>query len=199
MSLIKFGRVEGWPDDVREVEHHYEGVYAWEQTTGPVRLCIAPSKDHVALLADLEAVWAPRSPTWLLYVLTVQRGGAEQGRYQSPEPIDYPELLAFLARHREFLERDGRHALWMTAEDGLGAGQLVYDRHNVIFAYGPLEPFEDVLQRHGLRRVEAVTYPVPHAHYYHAEYDAAQERLLAEMPWLWSELRAQDDDFSDDS
>ena len=101
------------------------------------------------------------------------------------------EIEAFLATYREFLEGDGRHALWVASV--AGQGTLVYDRHNVIYAYGPLEAFEDVLTARGLRRGR-VELPVPHSHHYHDAYDTAETRLLGAFDWIHTPLRDGDED-----
>lgn len=186
MPRFKFGRL--LPDG-EGVEHQYADVYEWERTTGPARLVIAPRADHVDLLRALSECWA--GPYWILYVLAVPRGGAEAGRYQLPAPVVRAELTAFLAEHRAFLEGDARHALWVAS--AAGDGTLVYDRHNVIYAYGPLERFEDVLTRRGITR-GTVTCPVPHSHHHRPEFDAAQADLLAGHEWIHSPLRPGDEE-----
>jgi hypothetical protein len=185
MQRFKFGRL--LPDG-EDVEHQYADVYDWERTTGPSRLIIAPRTGHVDLLGALAECWG--GPYWLLYVLTVPRTGTS-GRYQITEPVERPELTAFLARHRAFLEGDARHALWVAP--ATGQGTLVYDRHNVIYAYGPLEHFEDMLARRGVTR-GATAYPVPHSHHYHAEFDDDEAELLTDYAWIHSPLRPGDED-----
>jgi hypothetical protein len=113
------------------------------------------------------------------------------GRYQSPEPMDRSAVEAFLTQYREFLEGDARHAIWVAST--AGEGTLVYDRHNIIYAYGPIECFEDVLTARGIRRGE-VKLPSPHSHHYHREHDADEERLLAAMEWIQTPLRDGDDE-----
>jgi hypothetical protein len=164
-------------------------VYEWERTTGPARLIIAPASNHVDLLLALAQCW--RGPFWVLYVLVVERGGGQAGRYQTPEPLRFAALEAFLTEYQHFLEGDARHAVWVAS--AAGEGTLVYDRHNVIYAYGPLEQFEDVLTARHIRR-EPVEFPVPHSHHYRPEFDAAERRLLAAFDWIHTPLRAGDAD-----
>lgn len=183
---FKFGRL--LPDGT-DVEHHHADVYEWQRTAGPARLCIAPDGRFVPLLLALAHCW--RGPYWVLYVLTVPRGGGEAGRYQIPEPVNFTALQSFLDEHRPFLEGDGRHALWVAS--AAGEGTLVYDRHNVLYAYGPLEQYEDVLRAWSVRRGD-VEIPVPHSHHYRAELDAGEAKLLAAYDWMRTPLREQDID-----
>ena len=186
MKSFKFGHLTA---EGADVEYHYPDVYDWERTTGPARLIIAPRTGHLELLRELAACW--KEPSWVLYVLAIPRGAGEGGRYQCPEPLDPPALQAFLAEHREFLEGDGRHSLWVASI--AGEGTVVYDRHNVLYAYGPLEAFEDILTKRGLRRAP-VEFPVPHSHHYHNHHDASEARLLQAANWIYSPLRPGDED-----
>jgi hypothetical protein len=68
----------------------------------------------------------------------------------------------------------------------------VFDRHNIIYAYGDLEAFERVADAHGMTRKQ-FSIPVPHWHAYHAEYDAIEHRLLKRWEWIYSPLRPQDE------
>src|SRR5688500_1523560 len=186
MNAFKFGHLT---DEGVDVEYHYPDVYDWERTTGPARLIIAPRSGHLDLLRDLVACW--KEPSWLLYVLAIPRGEGEGGRYQSPEPLDATALNDFLSKHRAFLEGDARHALWVAS--AAVEGTVVYDRPNVLYAYGPLEAFEDVLATRGLRR-GPVEFPVPHTHHYYDFHDASEARLLQAFDWIYSPLREGDDD-----
>jgi len=46
----------------------------------------------------------------------------------------------------------------------------VYDHHSIIFAYGPLSAFADVLKRWGFVEKD-FSIPVPHAHAFRSELD----------------------------
>ena len=60
------------------------------------------------------------------------------------------EAEDFLRGFSRFLESDGRHHLWISSvPDG---ATLVYDGHNILYAYGPLELYEQVLAARGMRR-----------------------------------------------
>lgn len=133
------------------------------------------------------------------FVRETLRGGAQRivvprveevspGRYEAPSELSRQALLGFLAEFSEFLEGDGRHHIWVANPD---YGTLVYDRHNVLYAYGPLDDYSAVLTARGLR-TGVVEIPSPHWHGYHQENDAALRRLLARWPWKFKSLAPQD-------
>jgi hypothetical protein len=69
---------------------------------------------------------------------------------------------------------------------------VVWDRHNVICAYGPLERFAAALDERGFR-AGAVTVPVPHQHHYRAECDALAADLVRGRAWRHSALQPEDE------
>jgi hypothetical protein len=71
---------------------------------------------------------------------------------------------------------------------------LIYDRHNVIYAYGPLDAFREVLAAEGLKEVPSVCFPSPHSHHYHQSLDSEEERLLQYWDWQRSPLKESDDE-----
>ena len=184
-ALYKFGN--GAAKDLPSV---YADVWAREPMSGTERLTIAPSTNHVGLLKDL--LDALPEPMWLLSVLVVPRGEGEAGRYQSPEPLSREEVTQLLAGFKDFLERDGRQNVWIRAASG--TAMLVYDRHNLIYAYGDLTGFVSILTRHGLTEVPAdsITVPDPHSHHYHAAFDSEAGRLLGSLAWNRTPLLEQD-------
>jgi hypothetical protein len=186
MFIAKFSHVERG----EHVPHDYGNVF-FEQPCGPsTRLVIGPSNDHVGLMTEL-ATRLIGKPWFVLYVLLVPRqGNREAGRYQS-QPFDtHAELAGFLASFRSYFEGDGRHHVWVGS--GANDGVLVYDQHNVIFAYGPLDDFKSILASRGFRE-SPFWFPSPHAHAYLPENDAEEERLMAEAEWKYSPLRPGDE------
>jgi len=130
-------------------------------------------------------------PYGLLYVLHTPRGGAaEAGRYQSPEPITRDQLFLFLEQFGSLLEGDGRHHFWVSAVDR--SSLLVYDNHDVLYAYGPLDNFEAILREKGLTEVQEVSFPVPHAHHYNAGFDGMVDDLM--NYWVWKRFPLQESD-----
>lgn len=152
------------------------------------RLVIGPSADHVALIASLAQGFRTQSFS-VLYVLLVSHAGHVPGRYQSPPFESFAALEQFLHGFRSFFEGDGRHHLSVA---GSGEDLLVYDQHNVIFAYGRLEEFQRRIEARGFRE-QRFWFPAPHAHTYPAE-NAEQEReLMAYLAWEWSPLQRADE------
>jgi hypothetical protein len=185
-SDYKFGILE--PEDR---EWTYSDVWATEETTGGgSRLVIAPSQGQIKLLAAL--LGAMSGPFWVLYVLIIPRARGEQGRYQSPEPQAASAVETLLNEFSEFLEGDGRHNLWIASESG--SEVLVYDRHNVIYAYGPLASWRLLLATNEFDEVPEVLFPSPHSHHYHPGLDSEENRLLAYWDWHRTPLRESDEE-----
>jgi len=182
----KFSRLE----ENESVPHDYGNLF-FEESCGPTtRLVIGPTAGWVDLLIELSAELSGK-PWWILYVLLVPRlGNREPGRYQSPPFETHSELSAFLAAFRGYFEGDGRHHVWIgsAARDGT----LVYDQHNVLFAYGPIERFKSILRSRGYDEQE-FWFPAPHTHHYHEEDDAEEERLMGELEWAWFPLQPGDE------
>ncbi len=178
----------GWiPDQERSYE--YPNVFVVEKTAGPERLVIAPSSRHISLMLDLMQIMF--EPFGILYVLTVPRGGGVAGRYQVANPVAWSEAEGFLSRFEGFFENDGRHHIWITS---VGTSDLlVYDKHNVIYAYGELREFERVLMKRGLNKVDSVKFPSPHSHNYNAAYDQDQQEVLRYWEWKQFPLQESDD------
>ena len=182
-AIYKFGWVAN-----EERKYEYPDIFAVEKTSGPERLVIAPSANHVSMLIDLLQVVS--EPFGILYVLVVPRGGSKAGRYESANPVSREQAEEFLKRSRNYFENDGRHDIWAASMSG--PGQLVYDRHNVIYAYGPLLEFEKVLLGRGLAKVEFVRFPSPHTHNYHAAFDQDEQDVLHHWQWSRSPLHESD-------
>jgi hypothetical protein len=160
-----------------------------EKTTGPDRLCIGVDEAKISLLSKL-AFLLP-APYYVLYVLHTTRCGNELGRYQSPA-LDFHALNDFITEFCEFLTNDARHDLWVHAPEARAT--LVWDRHDLIYAYGPLERFRAVLTE-SLAEGELNSLPDPHVHMYHAEYDDSEGKLLHHFEWSRSPLRAREEQF----
>ena len=170
------------------VPYRYGDSWDIEETTGPQRLVIGPSGGCVDLLTRLTRVLP--EPFGILYVLLVSRTGNRPGRYQCPYPCSRNEMESFLLEFSEYFETDGRHHVWVTSLPE--SSTLVYDQHNVIYGYGPLEKFTEILEERGLLK-GTVTFPVPHRHNYNAENDDAEERLFQHWAWSGSPLLPNDD------
>ena len=167
----------------------FGAVYERERTTGADRLRIAADANAVDLLLALAATWS--GDIGVLYVLLVPRqGNREPGRYQSAAPMSFGEASEFLCTFRDFFESDGRHHVWLCSV--AGAGTLVYDHHNWIYAYGDLSAYERILAQRGFRS-GPITLPVPHTHNYHAANDQAEEELMSAIEWRHFPLGPDDE------
>jgi hypothetical protein len=187
-DLYKFGWLPGGQSEERYV---YPNVWAIEKTTGSDRLVIAPRDHYIRLLLLLAKCL--EQPYFVLYVLTVPRGGGEAGRYESKVSFGFDELEYFLYEYSELLEHDSRNSLWIQSRSGL----LVYDLHNVIYAYGALEEFKNTLESNGLHEAGEVRFPSPHVHRYHFQFDDDQAHILRDNEWIHTPLRPGDENPND--
>jgi hypothetical protein len=154
---------------------------------GTARLEAGVPAGDVAVIRQLTRYMEP--PFEILYVLLVSRGKGDLiGRYQSP-PIERAHLDAFLSRYEGYFKSDGRFTLWIYTPQSM----LVWDKHNLLYAYGPVSDFENALRSMGFTPGR-LSIPVPHAHNYHPECDADAGAILAHFEWQRSELRPGDDD-----
>lgn len=186
MYTAKFCHLENG----EQVPHDYGNVFFEQPCGSSTRLVIGPSSGQIALMTELSAE-LKGDPWFILYVLLVPRvGNREPGRYQSPGFTTHAELSSFLSAFRGFFEGDGRHHVWVgsASNDGL----LVYDQHDVVFAYGPLNQYRSILVSHGFRE-SSFWFPSPHSHSYSADNDAEEERLMAELEWRHSPLQKGDE------
>ena len=161
-----------------EVPQEYGRVYEHEQFEQFERLNVGASTNAIDLLRQLSGCLP--APYFCLYVLVVNREGEAQGRYQSPLLTTATELTDFVGEFAPLLTTDGRHHFWVGATDN--SGLLIYDRHNVVYAYGPLEVYKTTLASLDYHE-QPFSFPVPHAHRYHAENDEQVRQLLAHWDW----------------
>jgi hypothetical protein len=178
---FKFGAMR----DGAFVAHIYPNVFQHQQTGGGPRLGAALAEGHCDLLIALARELS--GPFAILAIVHTSRIGQE-GRHQSP-PLKFADVERFVAEFRTFLEGDARLDLWIRSR--ADHGLLVYDRHNMIYAYGPLDSIEQILRARGLSPGEIET-PEPHSHNYHAAHDGDEERLLRRFDWRKTPLRPED-------
>ncbi|MES2732695.1 MAG: hypothetical protein V4714_13140 [Bacteroidota bacterium] len=174
----------------KEVAYEYGNWYELEKTHNSQRLKIGPSTDHIDLLLKLAQTLNP--PYYVLYVLVVTRLGNEYGRYQSPIIDTKEELSHFLLSYQDYFETDGRHHVWIGTVDN--SGLLIYDQHNVIYAYGSLNSQQALLNKLGFKAGN-FNFPIPHMHYYHPENDLLEKDIL--LHWDWEQYPLEDSDLYD--
>jgi hypothetical protein len=160
--------------------YRHPAVWARERTDGPERLRIGAGIGTIALLKELAAVL--REPLFLLVVMRVPRVTEEPGRWESTA-LTRAELARFTDRFGELFEDDARAQLWVGEIDGVG--MLVLDEHDLIYAYGPLHRFEQVLREHGYATGDPRV-PEPHEHHYNHQFDDLERDLRRR--WAWNRI-----------
>src|SRR5262245_32001832 len=131
--------------DSREVPFTYGNTFEREEVAGGqnrLRIGFDQAPDGCVLELASSLV----GPFQLLYVLHTTRVGAELGRYESPV-LSVDQVHEFLRQFGAFLSQDSRHDFWLRSHDG--DATIVLDRHNIIYAYGPLPAYEAALRRIG--------------------------------------------------
>ena len=69
-------------NDGTDAAFHHQDLWEVEATTGPSRIVIAPSRNHVDLLLELSSSW--KGLRTILYILLTSRCDNKLGRYESP-------------------------------------------------------------------------------------------------------------------
>lgn len=128
-------------------------------------------------------------PYFVLYVLHTPRGEGEAGRYQSP-PLSQIQFQEFMLRFGDYLSSDGRFNIW--AHSPAEQATVVWDQHNLMFAYGPIDRYCAQLNALGFTRGDA-RIPSPHQHHYQQGLDADAKEILNHFPWSYSPLQPGDD------
>ena len=169
----------------------YGNKFAREAIAGAERLKIALDERPDRWVLRLRRTLM--GPCKLLYVLHTTRTGAALGRYESPE-LSLEEGARFFQEFGQFLAEDSRHDVWLHTL--IDTATIVLDRHNLLWAYGPLNAFEDVLVEGGISRVPVSNVPDPgkhaHQHNYHAEWDDSERQILRTFDWMVKPLRQAD-------
>jgi len=182
-------KLTAFDKDGNHPPHNFGNLYDIEQTTGCDRLVIASDFNQVDLITKLTSQLTP--PFYVLYVLLVSRLGYESGRYQSPLFETHEMLFAFFKKYREYIETDCRFHLWIGTANN--SGTLVFDRHNIIFAYGQTDKYIKILKQEGFRK-HKICIPSPHTHNYYPDNDKYEESITQECDWKHFPL-AEDDDY----
>ena len=171
------------------VRWRYGQVYQWEELGDVLRLRIAADERQADLLIALME--AMEEPLFVLYILHTPVAEHAEGRYQSPAATR-EEVGVFLGLHEPFIERDGRHDLWIAHPyENRPAQQLVLENSNLLYAYGPLDRFEEILRARGFSEGEIVP-PRPHTHYYHHELNGMGDEAMHYWPWIHTPLEPAD-------
>jgi hypothetical protein len=172
---------EGVPFDYGDVFKTVAGA------EGERWIMVGVSRRQINLLGDLTTCLTP--PFRVLYVATDLSQDLEPARYEMQSELSASELAEFFESFGPMFEEDGRHALWITASNGM----LVFTQHDVIYAYGPLDDYESRLLRSGLTETN-FSIPAPHFHFFNSEFDGLVNRLLERYAWSISPLQEIDNE-----
>jgi hypothetical protein len=186
MSMPKFGTFDPHGDPV---VHDYGNVFFRQPCGGGERLVIGPTGKQMKLLDELAATF-PTQRYYVLYILLLSHAGRSPGRYQSPLINSHEALQLFVSTFQKFFEGDGRHHLWIASPDS--SDLLVYDQHDVVFAYGNLNVFESILDKDDYEYKE-FWFPSPHAHGYDPANVNAEDDLMSYFDWKYFELQPGDE------
>ena|SRR5690606_11534101 len=170
------------------VEHSHPAVFRCHMSgSGTPRITAGvPSADPEIVLKLAQCL---EEPLFVLYVLHTPRGEAEPGRYQSPD-LSFAEVQEFFERFRPFLSGDGRFDLWLYSPSQRAT--VVWDRHNLLYGYGPIQRYRASLGAEGF--VEGELPPLgQHTHHYRAELAPYAKALISHYHWLRSPLRPEDE------
>jgi len=164
------------------VEHSHAPVFS----VGKRLVAGVPGGDPAVFEGLIECL---EPPYVLLYVLHTPRGEAPAGRYQSPS-LSNDQVSDFIRIFAPFLSSDGRFDLW--AHSPSENGTVVWDRHNQIFAYGPLGQYSSKLTSMGFGAGYPEV-PTPHEHHYRQEFDDLAKELIEMFDWSYSPLQPEDE------
>jgi hypothetical protein len=145
-----------------------------------------PAGDAGILLALMKEIEAP---LFMLYVLHTPRGEAAPGRYQSPA-VSAEEARNIVTQFGGFLGADARFDFWVHSPSSKAT--LVWDRHNQMYCYGPLEKFESALCAMNFAE-QALPDMGPHIHHYRSDFDSQAKEILQVVQWSYSPLRPEDE------
>jgi hypothetical protein len=170
------------------VPHSYPPEYSLlsKDSAHPKIVAGVPAGDPMLFTHLVECL---EPPYFLLYVLHTPRGEAAAGRYQSP-PLSVEQYREFAKTFGSYLSADARFDIW--AHASAEQATLVWDRHNQLFAYGPIEKFLAVLLAYGFSE-GTVDISFPHLHHYRPECDVQAASVIDAFDWSYSPLRKEDE------
>jgi hypothetical protein len=114
-------------------------------------------------------------------------GQVSESRASAKEDVE-----AFLKDFQAFIEKDGRHNLWIASASS--SEMLIYDRHNVIYAYGSLSGWKPTLSAMQFDEVPLIRFPSPHSHHYHQSMDYEERRMVGHWDWNRTPLMPSDEE-----
>ena len=141
-------------------------MFEKQDISGTLRYKICTTNSNIDFMLD----WInEHSETFgVLYVLNTSHTNREDGRYQSSEPCNKQELIVFLNTFKEFFQNDGRHHIWLF--DLETDDYIIYDNHEIIYAYGDLDKLKSSLIKKGFIE-DVFEIPCPHSYHFNEEFD----------------------------
>jgi hypothetical protein len=182
-DIYKFGHlVTPTPQPVFE-PHVYGNLWMRQKVGDVERLALAPDQGACRLITALTR--RLDEPFGLLYIVLYPHFGHKRGRYQSKQPLSRVQTEKFFRDYAEFFELDGRHNIWVVSMDKQfnTLAQIIYDHHNIIYAYGPLDAFAAAAAAHGLTEGPIVV-PRDHRHQFSEQFNRDESNLIDEREWL---------------
>lgn len=169
--------------------YYYNNTFAHDVYPSWSRLTIGPKDNQIPLMLEIAKSWG--GPYGILYVLSTPRLGYNAARYQSPEPCSYDDLELFAYTFQEFFEGDGRHHIWFM--DVNSNKQIIYDNHNILYAYGDDDSIIKLLKENNFTRGE-VSIPAPHEHLFNQENDTYEDEIMGYFEWIEFPLQEEHDE-----
>jgi len=85
---------------------------------------------------------------------------------------------------------DARHDVWIIGVNS--KNQIVYDEHNLLYAYGADSECEAFLNAKNMAYA-SISIPAPHSHNFHAELDQFEDEVLEYWEWVKFPLEPSDE------
>lgn len=152
------------------------------------RVVFATKDGYIKLIKECLRIMP--EPFSVMYVLIRPIVGVDVGRYMSEEPFSRKEMDAFLDEYGHFFEHDGRHHIYFISDDP--GTFLVYDHHDMIYAYGQQENFLNLLRNKNYLEEEPIV-ENPHYHGFNHDHRVDERHLLASREWTRYDLERADD------
>ena len=165
------------------------GLNKYEEQNSSEYQRMAINAPEDAILHILNIIKTTTPPYMVLYVLSTPRINKE-GRYEISTPLNFDELKTMLVEYKEFFENDSRHELWLGSLNG--GELLVYDNHDVIYAYNFEKSLVEYLIDNSFIK-EKIEIPYPHTHNYYPQLDIYEEKLIKEYKWKRFDLKDEDE------
>jgi len=172
-----------------EVPFDYSNIFYNEPLNGGERITIGPSNKQISLILGLAEQWKQQE-YYVLYVLLLSHAGYQPGRYQSPILTSFEVLKLFLSTFQGFFENDGRHHIWVASSQS--NEMLIYDQHNVVFAYGDLDKYKKYLVNRSFQE-RSFSFPSPHVHSYLPDNAKYEDELMKFFDWQYYPLEEGDE------